>query len=505
MIMKAMMTTAASGAPPGKIIDSTSKTRVRAPGREPMTRLRRYVVLAAASVALVGAASSAAAQTINSAVNLGLDAPLEQLPPPKPIRAIDAPAVERLFGDWDGLQTTLLSNGVNLQLNALTEFAGNVSGGVKQGATFSSQVGLYNDINWERLAGIVGLSTHIIIVSRSGNSDSALFGDHLLPVQEIYGSGGNVILHLVSAYAEETFNEGRLDIELGRMNVENDFASSGLYCNFMNNELCGDPKALPGGDIGHSAYPDAAWGTRVRAEPIPDTFIKIGLYEVNQGTYSNANFRTGFKFDDSQDSGVYVPVELGWEPKFGPDQMPGHYKLGFGYDSSSGYKDFANVLAADSVPGYTAQIRTGNTQVWALVDQMLARQGPGDGDGVIALAGFIDNDPNHTAYAQQYFVGVIDRGFWQARPHDAINLLFNYVAISGRLGNVQGIEQALGLPYSNGATGIQSYEMILETNYDIRVFRGVRFQPDFQYVFRPNAQSNIKDAAVFGFRASVQF
>ena len=187
MIMKAMMTTAASGAPPGKIIDSTSKTRVRAPGREPMTRLRRYVVLAAASVALVGAASSAAAQTINSAVNLGLDAPLEQLPPPKPIRAIDAPAVERLFGDWDGLQTTLLSNGVNLQLNALTEFAGNVSGGVKQGATFSSQVGLYNDINWERLAGIVGLSTHIIIVSRSGNSDSALFGDHLLPVQEIYG------------------------------------------------------------------------------------------------------------------------------------------------------------------------------------------------------------------------------------------------------------------------------------------------------------------------------
>jgi len=37
------------------------------------------------------------------------------------------------------------------------------------------------------------------------------------------------------------------------------------------------------------------------------------------------------------------------------------------------------------------------------------------------------------------------------------------------------------------------------------VFRGVRFQPDFQYVFRPNAQSNIKDAAVFGFRASVQF
>ena len=37
----------------------------------------------------------------------------------------------------------------------------------------------------------------------------------------------------------------------------NDFASSPLYCNYMNNGLCGDPKALPGGDIGHSAFPDA--------------------------------------------------------------------------------------------------------------------------------------------------------------------------------------------------------------------------------------------------------
>ena len=47
--------------------------------------------------------------------------------------------------------------------------------------------------------------------------------------------------------------------------------------------------------------------------------------------------------------------------------------------------------------------------------------------------------------------------------------------------------------------------MILEVNYDIHVYRGVNFEPDFQYVFRPNAQSNIHDAAVFGFKAHVTF
>lgn len=58
---------------------------------------------------------------------------------------------------------------------------------------------------------------------------------------------------------------------------------------------------------------------------------------------------------------------------------------------------------------------------------------------------------------------------------------------------------------SNNATGVQSHEMILEVHYNIHVFRGVRLQPDFQYVLRPNAQVSIRDAAVFGFRASVEF
>jgi porin len=422
-----------------------------------------------------------------------------------PTQAIDPPDSERLFGDWGGLQTELREQGIGLKFDAVTEFAGNVSGGTRQGATFANQVGFDADINWERLANITGLSTHLIIVNRSGSNDSRQFGDNLLPVQEIYGSGGDVALHLVSIYAEETLMDGRLDIELGRMNVENDFASSPLYCAFMNNDLCGDPKALPGGDIGHSAYPDAAWGTRVRVRPTDDTYAQVGVYEVNQGMYSDANFRSGFKFDSSQDSGVYLPVEVAWVPKLGDDAMPGHYKIGFGYDTSGGYKPFSNALATDGVPGYRASTHTGNTQFWGLFDQMVVRNGPGDDEGIIALAGIIENDPNNTVYADQYFVGVTDRGFWSERPQDAVSFLFTYVTASDRLAKTQAIEQSLGLPFSNGATGVQSHEIAIEADYQIHVYRGVTFMPDFQYIIQPNAQTNIKDATVFGFRAYVDF
>lgn len=112
------------------------------------------------------------------------------------------------------MQPELLSRGIGLRLNALSEFGANVTGGTSRASSFASQIALQNDINWERLAGITGLSTHVIMVSRSGSSVSHDFDDHLLPVQEIYGTGDNVAVHLVSAYAQETLYDGRLDIEL---------------------------------------------------------------------------------------------------------------------------------------------------------------------------------------------------------------------------------------------------------------------------------------------------
>lgn len=461
--------------------------------------MKRIVMLAG----LLGAtAAPAGAQTIDSGPGQGSAAAAPLIVPVEraPALANVAPPVEHLFGDWWGARPYLEDQGIYLTFDALTEFAGNVSGGVKQGATFANQEAFNSDIDWQRLAGITGLSTHTVIVNRSGSSDSALFGDNLLPVQEIFGSGGNVALHLVSFYARERLFDDRLDIAVGRMNVENDFASSYLYCNYMNNMLCGDPKALPGGDIGHSAYPDGVWGGRVRVRPTPDTYVATGIYEVSQGLYGDI-WRSGWQFNGSRDSGVYVPVEVAYEPQLGSSKLLGHYKIGFGYNSSGTYKNFSAVLT----PGVPTATHTGNTQEWVLVDQMLWRQGPGPQDGIIALAGFVHNDPTNSVYAEQYFVGALDRGFWAARPLDTAALLFNYSTVSGQLGKVQGVQQELGLPLSNSATGVQTNEMILELNYNIHVYRGVNFMPDFQAVFRPNAQSNLHNAAVFGFRAHVVF
>lgn len=468
--------------------------------------------LATAGVGLALAfAGTAQAQNINSGISIG---PSQQLSTPLTPGApapTAASRVDQLIGGLpalDNARTSLGNLGIDILGDFITEFASNVSGGVQKGSTFANQLGIELDVDWQKLARIQGLSTHVVVVNRSGSpaSSPSIIGDSLLPVQEIYGAGGDTAVHLVYAFAEEKVLNDRLDVALGRMPLANDFAASPLNCNFMNNSLCGNPKSLPGGDIGFSSYPDAVWGARVRVRPTDDTYVQTGIYATDQGLYKYPGFRSGFKFDTSRINGQTFPVEAAWLPTFGADRLPGHYKLGFSYDNAPQNDFYVDTNGAPAaLSGLPYRSHKGHTQAWALFDQMLVRQGPGTNDGITLLGGYIHNDPSTSVYAEQYYGALLDRAFWKARPLDTIGLLFTYLNTSPQLARAQQLDLDIGEPIANGATGVQRHMQILEVNYDIHVYRGVNFEPDFQYVFRPNAVNNIKDAAVFGFKSHIAF
>ena len=104
----------------------------------------------------------------------------------------------------------------------------------------------------------------------------------------------------------------------------------------MNNVICGNPKALSGQVGGFSTWPDGTWGGRIRMRPTPDTYVMFGIYEANRYLYgTQAGWRSAWWLTGSGDTGVEVPAEVAWQPKFGNDALPGNYKLGIGFDSSS--------------------------------------------------------------------------------------------------------------------------------------------------------------------------
>ena len=466
----------------------------------------------------IGAASVHGGAALGQALNAGLGLqPSQSLATPQPSSEPPLPAPEALLADPFGLKKYLASHGVALLLDTTNELSGTITGGggpppagttTRGGASLDGQVGFETDIDWQRLAGISGFSTHVSLIARYGGKPaSTLIGDTLNPSQEVYGAGGNVVAHFVQAYGEETVDGGRLDFTFGRIPLDDDFASSPLYCNFEQNSLCGNPRGFVE-NFSHSTFPDANWAFRVRVRPLPPYYIQSGIFFSEPGIYNNAYDRSGFKFDGADISGEAFPVEAGWEPTFGRDRLPGHYKVGFVYDDNNHLDDYLSVAGTPfEVTGPPIRPRKGSTTAYALFDQMLVRNNPGPTAGLLALAGYVHNDPETSVRSDQFFAGIEDGSFWQARPYDGINALFSYQKISGLAGKSQAIARNEGLPNFDtlgGASGVENYAMSFELNYAIHVYRGFYFAPDFQYYIHPNAQTNLPDAAFLGFKSHLE-
>ena len=459
-------------------------------------RARRNMLLGAG--AILGLASGPAFAQLDSGTGLVASSKVNTTPgadfgaPPIPQPEALVPQVNEFLHKY----------GTAILLDEVNEFDGTISGS-NGGVGNAGQYGLEWDQDWDVLAGIHGLQTHAIANGRYGIPTSNMFGDAGLdPSQEIYGAGGNTAIHLVFFYAEETVAHGRFAIAAGRAPMENDFDSNPLNCNFQNNSLCGNAKGITD-NAANASYPDAQWFARVRVRPIAPVYIQSGIYFTEDNTYSATNgYRSGFHLDSSHIDGEAFPVEVGYEPAIGPDKMPGHYKLGAMYENTN-----HNTWELPTSP---VQTRKGGSQAWAQFDQMLVRNGPGATDGIIVTGDYNHNDERYATRANQYVIAAIDRDFWKARPFDTIGVLFNYQTISGHLGKLQGEEEELGLPITGGfgtfagAPGIQTHTMNIELDYQIHVYRGVTFAPDFQYFIRPDAEKSLPDAALVGFKSHIQ-
>jgi porin len=247
-----------------------------------------------------------------------------EMPPPE--------SPQHLFGDWGGVRTYLGDLGIDFNLDYTTETAGNVSGGLRQGIDFAQQIGMQLDLDWQKLAGIQGFSTHFAAVNRAGrNLSTDYIGDNVLQAQEIYGAGFDMAVHGVWLYGQQKLFDDRVDIVFGRVFPGMDFAASPLYCNFMTLTICGHPRALTA-EQGFIDWPQNTWGGRVRARPTPETYVMVGVYASQPFP---AGGRSGFDWSTNRVTGAFYVGELAWEPVFGRDQLPGHYKIGLGYDTSN--------------------------------------------------------------------------------------------------------------------------------------------------------------------------
>ena len=344
-----------------------------------------------------------------------------------------------LTGDWAGARAWLDGRGLGLSLAYTSESAANPVGGKEQGADYAHQINFGLDLDFQKLADFSGLKLHFLLINRLGRNLSSDKIGNLFQVQEVYGGDRSPYARVVFLTLEESLFGGRVNAVAGRTNAGADFAFSLLYGNFQNVAINGHPNSLPANG-GFNVFPFSLWGGRVRVKPTDSVYFQSGVYQVDP----SLDYRDFYDWGTSQARGVIVPFELGWTPAFGPDKLPGHYKLG-GYWDTSTYPDLRDddrgtpFVLSGRPPGD----HSGRGAFYALADQMLRRTGAGDGEGFILLGGLTLSDPD-TAFLDRFgFGGVIYRGFLAARPDDFLGLLCATGHVNNRLQDSEREERRL--------------------------------------------------------------
>ena len=408
--------------------------------------------------------------------------------PPDPASPADTPLQQKyMTGDWGGIRKDFEAEGLTLRSHYISESAGNIAGGLRQGAAYAQQFDFGFDLDLGRLINLPGGKIHATLTERAGQSLAANAVGSIISVQEIFGGGENVRLAALSY--EQSLFEDRLTAKLGWIHASDDFASSPLFCYFQNNGFCGQIGIVI--NSGFTIFPTGSWGSVLKVGLLDDLYLQAGAYEVNPTLAYHAN---GFKLGTSGATGVIVPAEVGWQPLLGPDRLPGHFKIG-------GYYDNSDAPYLGSPPGGPQATMRGRWGFYIQADQMIHRAASGSDRGLTAFAVFAYANPD-TALIQSYWqLGLVQIGTFAERDKDSIGLAVNQIRISSKLVGARNLANAL----SPASFAVQSAETTIELNYRAYLTPWFSLMPNVQYVIQPNAVTTIPNAVVLGLQMKLTF
>ncbi|MBV8190794.1 MAG: carbohydrate porin [Alphaproteobacteria bacterium] len=408
----------------------------------------------------------------------------------------DKPQQSWLLGDLGGRRTRLLESGVDLQLSHVSELAYNASGGVRQMADYTDQVAFGATLDLDRLFGLHDARFHITYTERAGRNlvDDAQLGSLQL-VQEVYGRGQTV--RLTEMWFEQEYFNRTVSLKLGRMGFGGDFAS--FPCDFQNLTFCG---AAPGNLVGGYIFnwPISQWASRVKVKLGDIGYAQVGVYDQNQQYLGFDNKLWPVWYWGS--SGVMVPVEIGFEPKFAGGWLEGSYKFGGWYSSGQQpdavYDNSGNFFALSGQP---PAVRQGLYGGYVSFQQQLIRTREDDPHSGLRLffnATFADAAT--AATDRQLALGFWYTGPFKSRPHDVVGFAMGTTHLNQRVTQVANLQNAVGL----GPVPAKDSEYVFELGYTFVPTPGVQIRPNVQYVYSPGAGIN-ENVWVLGLKTVINF
>lgn len=393
---------------------------------------------------------------------------------------------QNLTGDWGGYRTKLHDAGVDVGLSYTAEPAASISGGYEFENTYLHNINADLHLDLDTLIGLPNTQFLAKYSSRSGDNLSEeyvvpayaeegryIYGEYFNKSQEAFGGQTT---KLVNFQFTSTIGD-RWSVDYGRLVMNDLFLRSDLYCNFMNNGICGSPKGVftP---YALNAYPDATAGvhTRFRAGEMVD--LKVGVF----------------------DGGWTEQDKNGWDWTLGENgtALTGEVQIYFDRALEGGTQNVLKVGINHHTGDFnnfrTGEKSDGQTSLWLLTDWMLFREQADAHQGLSFFGSVVVNtDDEIAALPLSSTLGLIYEGLIPQRDRDKLGLMFTLAEHSKY--NTYTHDFVSGKERGN--------EFIMELTYNFVMKYGLQVMPSFQYIANPNGSKDFSDVMVLGLKFSV--
>ncbi|WP_321374882.1 carbohydrate porin [Pseudomonas extremaustralis] len=411
-------------------------------------------------------------------------------------------------GDWGGLRSELLEQGVDVIVGYVGEGATNVHGGYNHDRTarYTAQWALGTHLDLQKLLGWNDAEFQLLVTERNGNNlSNERVSDPRAPqlssVQEVWGRGQT--WRLTQMWYRQKFFDSALDLKLGRLGVNEDFAS--FPCDFQSLSFCSAPIGNVAGDVWYSG-PVSQWGARVRYNLNEQWAVQVGAYEQNPSYLSTGN---GFKLSGSGTKGALVPVEVIWKPTVGQQALPGEYRLGYYHSSAAANDVYEDINGApQALTGQAPKSRSSKHGAWIMGQQQLTAHHGDASRGLSVFASLTVHDKATSSIESFQNIGAVYKGPFDARPKDDIGLGVARLKVNDDVTKRQRlINDSTGITdYDNPLyVPVQHSEYNIELNYGVHVTDWLTVRPNVQYVRNPGGVYEVDNAWIAGLKLQASF
>jgi porin len=415
-----------------------------------------------------------------------------------------------LLGDMGGLRPALGDYGITLGLSDTENLLGNVSGGVKQGATMQGVTTATLQIDTGKAFGLQGGTFNVSALQIHGRSLSPEYLDNL---QTASGTEADDATRLWELWYDQTFDGGAFDVKLGQQSIDQEFIAS-QYTDLFVNTMAGWP-LVPSDDLyaGGPAYPLSSLGARLQVRAASNLTVLGGVFDDNPPGDPFANDPQskdagGVRFNLNTGALFIAEIQLAATPFAG---LHGVYKIGFWYDTASfpdqAFDNHGLSLANPASDGIPAQ-HQGNYSLYGVVDQTLW-QPLGSARSLNGFARIMGAPDDQNLIDFSFNGGLTLADPLPGRDNDTAGIDLGIGHVSGRVAGLNRDQEF----FSGAFIPVRGTETLIELTYQTQITPWLQVQPVGQFIFNPgagvvnpdNTSEHLQNEVVLGVRTNITF